>query len=593
MNRPVRRVTLTAVSLCVAAFAVAAVAAQPAFGDPPPITGLVSTSHPLAGSWYANPDPVFSWRGVGAASSVTGYSFGLDQDTATIPDTTIDLPPLSFAPRRDISVAVYPTDVAVGDFNRDRKLDLAVLNGNAGSVTIFLGRGNGMFVPRPTFRVGTYSGPIAVGDLNRDGHPDLVVGRQGRAIVLLGHGDGSFAGPHSYSVGTRSDALVIADVNGDRRPDIVSSSGDQVRVLLGRGDGSFGAPRGSVADANGRVGPLAVGDLNGDRRPDVVAGSQEGANLPVGALSVLLGRGTGSFRAAVTHTTDTLLPTGLVVADVNHDGRPDLLVGDYADGVDYGTPSFGAVLVFLGKGDGTFSPGARYDVGQGQLTPKLKLADFNHDGNVDLLVATTAGLSVLLGNGDGAFQAPMQFDSTHRVGGPAVAVGDFNRDGKPDVAVISPESKTVGVFLNRSNAGRLPRHRRRRLVLSHAGGRRRLGGRTHGDASCAYRYPATLDPGPERRHGAEWRRRFPDLRGQRSAPLGRLVHGPRRGQERARHGAVPSRGRSRPQRRPLPDGFPLRPGQGHLPLLRLRYRRGRQHAGQRRLEQADREVRGQ
>lgn len=451
MNRPVRRVTLTAVSLCVAAFAVAAVAAQPAFGDPPPITGLVSTSHPLAGSWYANPDPVFSWRGVGAASSVTGYSFGLDQDTATIPDTTIDLPPLSFAPRRDISVAVYPTDVAVGDFNRDRKLDLAVLNGNAGSVTIFLGRGNGMFVPRPTFRVGTYSGPIAVGDLNRDGHPDLVVGRQGRAIVLLGHGDGSFAGPHSYSVGTRSDALVIADVNGDRRPDIVSSSGDQVRVLLGRGDGSFGAPRGSVADANGRVGPLAVGDLNGDRRPDVVAGSQEGANLPVGALSVLLGRGTGSFRAAVTHTTDTLLPTGLVVADVNHDGRPDLLVGDYADGVDYGTPSFGAVLVFLGKGDGTFSPGARYDVGQGQLTPKLKLADFNHDGNVDLLVATTAGLSVLLGNGDGAFQAPMQFDSTHRVGGPAVAVGDFNRDGKPDVAVISPESKTVGVFLNRSN----------------------------------------------------------------------------------------------------------------------------------------------
>ena len=75
----------------------------------------------------------------------------------------------------------------------------------------------------------------------------------------------------------------------------MASFGDQVRVLLGRGDGTSG-PRSSVVDANGLVHSLAVGDLNGDRRMDVVAGSQEGANQPIGALSVLPARATAASR---------------------------------------------------------------------------------------------------------------------------------------------------------------------------------------------------------------------------------------------------------------------------------------------------------
>jgi hypothetical protein len=461
MNRPVRRVTLIALSLCLGAFAVAAVAAQPALGDPPPITGLVSTSHPVPSRWYASPNPVFSWRGASAASSIAGYSYMLDQDPATVPGTTVDLPPFSFAPKRDVPVGVSPGALVAGDFNGDGKADLAVANRDGATVVILPGRGNGNYGRPRSFRVAKYPISIAVADLNRDGKLDLVTyaspqgTRQALIAVLLGNGNGTFKALHDYGLGYEPGAgdagtLAIADLNGDHRLDIVIATGDQVAWLPGRGDGTFSSRRVAVADTFGFLYSLAVGDLNGDGRRDVIAGGQEGVNQPVGILSVLLGKGNGSFSAPVTAHTGEFLPMVLALADVNHDGKPDLVAADYVDGVDYGDPTFCAVAVFLGKGDGSFTQGDQYEVGpQGQLVPNaLKVADFNRDGNADLLVSTGGGLYVLLGNGDGTFQAPVEFASGAGTG--SVAVGDFNKDGKPDLAVSGMAVGAVSVYLNRS-----------------------------------------------------------------------------------------------------------------------------------------------
>ena len=456
MARPTSRIALVVLVACALAALAATALVRPspaAAAGPPAVSGLVSPTHPVSSAWYANSDPSFSWRGVSATPPVAGYSYVLDQDPITEPDTVADLAAFSFAPKRDAAISRYPTALAVADFDRDGKLDLAVLNSDAGSVTILFGKGNGAFGRRRLTRVTKGSDSIAVADLNRDGKPDLVIDREGTVSVLLGNGNGSFRATHSYRVGTFSGTLAIADVNRDHHPDIVASFRDMVKVLLGNGNGTFGAAHSSVVDANGSVYSLAFGDLNGDGRTDLVAGSVEGANQLVGALSVLLGKGDGSFKAAVTHTTGELIPQKLAVTDVNRDGKADLLVGDYADGVDYGDPAYCAVDVCLGKGTGSFSPAVQYVVGpQGQFGPSgFKVADVNRDGEADLLVTTGAGLYVLLGNGDGSFQPAAAFGTMSRPGGPA-AVGDFNHDGKPDLAVAGGFGNTVSVFLNRSNA---------------------------------------------------------------------------------------------------------------------------------------------
>jgi FG-GAP-like repeat len=461
MNRPTRRIALVALLAC-GLLALAVTSA--ALSDPPSVSGLVSPTHPVASAWYANPNPTFSWRGLIATPAIAGYSYVLDGDPATVPDTVIDLLPFSFAPKRDVLVGLYPRALAIGDFNSDGKPDLAVLSRESASVSILLGKGNGSFAPRHSFAVAKASALIAVADLNRDGKPDLVIpvdptlGKQSAVSVLLGNGDGTFAARHNYSLGHGDEAahgearaLAIADLNGDHRLDIVTADYDHVRVLLGRGDGSFGAPHGSLVVAYSEIDSLALGDLNGDGAKDVVAGSQELANQPEGALSVLLNKGDGSFKAAVTHGTGVLLPDRLAVADVNHDGKRDLLVANDADVSDwYGQANYCAVVVYLGKGDGSFSKAAEYDFGQGDAAAfptAFKVADFNADGNADLLVATGTGLDLLLGNGDGSFQAPVEFDSTNGV---SAVVGDFNSDGKPDLAVAGLVGDTVSVFLNRS-----------------------------------------------------------------------------------------------------------------------------------------------
>jgi hypothetical protein len=226
-------------------------------------------------------------------------------------------------------------------------------------------------------------------------------------------------------------------------------------VLLGRGDGTLRGAHAYRADADGSIASFAAGRLSAGGTPFAVAGSQEGVNTPSGAISVLVGRGTGGFMAAKTSRTGLLIPDKLALADVNHDGKADLLVANTADVEDYGNggQNHAAVVVSLGSGSGTFSRLAEYDFGA--FGPSdFKVADFNADGAPDLLFASVEGLFLLLGNGDGSFQPPDQFDPAHQVGGTQAAVGDFNGDGRLDVAAAGEASDSMSIFLNQGGAVR-------------------------------------------------------------------------------------------------------------------------------------------
>ena len=346
------------------------------------------------------------------------------------------------------------------------------------------------FAPAVTYDSGGYSTfSMAVADVNGDSNPDLVVANEytdngGSVGVLLGNGDGTFQSAATYATGGAYPySVAVADVNGDCKPDLVVANqcannsgncgnGDNgiVGVLLGNGDGTFQT---AVAYSSGGYGALsvAVADVNGDGKPDLVVANQcaDSTCATNGTVAVLLGNGDGTFQTAVAYSSGGYIPVSVVVADVNGDGKPDLLVGNQCES-NSTCANGGMVGVLLGKGDGTFQSSVSYGAGgfdRGTLVGEA-VGDVNGDGKPDLVVADCGGwceqqnadgsIGILLGNGDGTFQSAIVYDS----GAPAaesVAVMDVNGDGKPDVLVANSFTEyknggsgdgTVGVLINTS-----------------------------------------------------------------------------------------------------------------------------------------------
>jgi len=170
---------------------------------------------------------------------------------------------------------------------------------------------------------------------------------------------------------------------------------------------------------------VAVGDFNGDGKPDlVVANSGSGqSGYSDGSVSVLLGQGDGTFHTAVNYTAG-LAPRSVAVGDLNGDGKPDMAVANW------GFPNVGSVSLLLGRGDGTFQDAVNYR--SGDRTYSVAVADFNGDGKLDLVAGHNNGVAILLGNGDGTLQPPVNYGAGAIW---SVAVGDLNGDSRPDLIV--------------------------------------------------------------------------------------------------------------------------------------------------------------
>ena len=348
----------------------------------------------------------------------------------------------TFQPAVNYFVGSNPSSVVVGDFNGDGKQDLAVALHGTAAVTVLLGNGDGTFQPEVAYGLPSVATSIVVGDFNKDGKLDLAVADDvaGSVSVLLGNGDGTFKAAVNYTVGAGPDFVVTGDFNGDGNLDLVVANGGSgtISMLKGVGDGTFGAAVNTTVSTDPDA--IAVADFNGDGKLDIAV-----TNGATGVLLILLGNGDTTFQ---TPTTTSIYfvqsnPTSLAVADLNGDGKPDLVLTNHDSDT---------VGVMMGIGDGTFYAPVNYIVPGGPAS--VVIGDFNGDHNLDLAIAsdTASTVSVLLGNPGGSFPALLNYSagagSNFQV---STAAADFNGDGKMDLVAYSPQSSSTYLTISMGN----------------------------------------------------------------------------------------------------------------------------------------------
>ncbi len=370
----------------------------------------------------------------------------------------------SFTTQQTFPLAGNASAIAVADMNGDGRLDLLVANG-AATVSVLLnttapGAAAPSFAAQQAFAPGNDPASVVASDLNGDGRPDLVVANITAATVsvllnttLPGATTVSFTPRQSFATGSFPRAAA-ADVNGDGRPDLLVANqfSSTVSVLLnttapGALAPSFAAQQ-TFVNVNSPV-SLVASDLNGDGRLDLVLANQ-GGTVSVLFNSTAPGAASPSFAPQQNFAAGDL-PSSVVAADLNGDGRPDLTIANQGNNVSVlfnTTPPSSA--------GPSFDTGTDFALG---VTPlAVTTADFNGDGRLDLATANTNAntVSVLLnltasGAVDASFAPPtnLAVDSNPS----SVAAGDFNGDGRPDLVVANFNSDDVSVLLNLTSPG--------------------------------------------------------------------------------------------------------------------------------------------
>jgi Bacterial Ig-like domain (group 3)/FG-GAP-like repeat len=362
--------------------------------------------------------------------------------------------------------------IAAADFNKDGVVDLAVANGLTATVDIYLGQGDGTFTYKYSFASLYGQQSIQATDIDGDGNPDLFIGTSSGGVFLtdaytggifesaLGNGDGTFhSAGDAYLPNNPGQQFItffdLADFNGDSKPDIVSIDVDatnttpQLRVRDGSSDGKFTELASTAINVPGLTGgqsntsALVAADLNGDAKQDVVF-----ATTPLGSsnstISVAAGNGDGTFAAQADYPSPGVV-LALVVADINGDGKPDIVFVSDPSNQGVADLTHTVIEAMLNKGNGIFQ--AAQPISPQANLQALTVADVNGDGKQDLVVSTSNGFTsstgnvlVYLGNGDGTFQNPSSL-SAGTYPGP-VTIADMNNDGHLDIVVYTTDSNS-------------------------------------------------------------------------------------------------------------------------------------------------------
>ncbi len=340
-----------------------------------------------------------------------------------------------------------PRSVALGDFNHDGELDLAVVSYccPGGGVSILLGKGDGTFEPSVTYAAGEQPFSLVAADFNHDGNLDLAVANSLSTYIsiLMGNGDGTFqSATQSPPLSDPATYVTVGDFNRDGNLDLLALGDNNISVLMGDGDGRF--QDAVTTEPPFAVGAVGVGDFDRDGKLDLATAGTFGSTS---SINILLGNGDGTFAYGASYEGQAS-PESIAVADLNGDHKLDLAIANTEGG---------SVSVLLGNGDGTFQTAVSYPVA---FPVWVTVADVNGDRTPDLVVAAdfshaVSGAVVFLGKGDGTFQSSRYYpgaspDTSY------VAAGDLNGDRMPDLVFTDFLNDDVIALLNTSTVSFSP-----------------------------------------------------------------------------------------------------------------------------------------
>jgi hypothetical protein len=232
-----------------------------------------------------------------------------------------------------LPVGYFPQYVTAVDINGDNSPELISANYTSpGTLTVYTNIGNGVFRTNTTFNVGNEPQIVTTADINGDGYVDLITANySGNTLTILtNNGAGVFGSNATLTVGINPQWVVAADLFGHGKPDLVCANvgTNNITIFTNSGNGFFGF------DTNITVGGkpfcVVVADLNGDGKLDLVTANAGGYPSGVGnTLTVLTNNGTG-FGYNTTLTVGTA-PYWIAAADMNSDGKPDIIASNYKD----------------------------------------------------------------------------------------------------------------------------------------------------------------------------------------------------------------------------------------------------------------------
>jgi hypothetical protein len=418
----------------------------------------------------------------------------------------------TFQPRQPIAVGGDPWSLVPGDFNGDGRTDLAVVIWGSTEISLLLAKGDGTFQEPIALDAGNVSGSAVAGDFNGDGHLDLATISYANdpISVLLGNGDGTFRAPEQFGMDPFPESLAAGDFNGDGRLDLAASSPDPNTdpVLLGEGDGTFTTASQSATAPD--TTPL-VADLNGDGIEDALAidaagdilyrqGQARGSTsfappvtinpgLPSRDIALLPQADRGPLIASVDARDDRIsffawddgrfvrlegslatgqLPAQILSADLNGDGRADLVVRNAGDGTL--SVFLGAAFnpsEFVGPYNPRFLPPifvAPIILATGPGVSDVEAVDTTGSGRPDLVITdqVTGQVSILPNQGDGTFGSPAIYRGGAGISSvddsgesprvlsmedtAGLAAGPLTAGGPTDLVTINPASNSIDLL---------------------------------------------------------------------------------------------------------------------------------------------------